>query len=515
MSVTRTLAGEAIRIAAPLLILAGGVAGAWFLWSLRTPPDVVEPEVRPPLVETVEARSHDSGLVIPTDGLVAPARDVTVATQVAGKIVYKSPSCEAGKFVRQDEVLFRIDAEDYQLEVERLTKEREQADANLQEADLEIRNTESLIELAREDVQLQQRELQRQLQAGRQAVSQSALDQTRRAELAARNTVQTLENQKRLLQSRRDSARIARDLAEVKLKKAQLDLARTEVGSPVDGVIVEEMVEEDSFVPVGSALAKIEDTATAEVRCSLKMEELQWLRRQRKPQAGGPYKPMRFTADAEPETGFNGEASPAEQLAYQIPRAPVTVIYEAAGQRFAWDGELDRFEGIGVDERTRTVPCRVVVPNPRSVRRMAPGVDGPLVGPQALVRGMYVQLRIHAELDDGALVSVPEETIRPGGKVWVARNIKPLAAESDGAPRFSALMFEERVEVAAVVDGRAILDAAASGVRPGEHIVATPLALERDEQVLLTGAGLPVEFEREAARDAPADARGSSIPQLR
>ncbi|MBW3597426.1 MAG: HlyD family efflux transporter periplasmic adaptor subunit [Planctomycetes bacterium] len=464
MNAKRSIAGEALRIAAPLLILAAGFAGAMFLWSLKEPPAIAAPEEKPPLVETVEVAPHDSGLDITTEGLVAPSRDVTIATQVAGKIVYKSPVCEAGEYVAEGMVLFKIDAEDYQIEVDRLSKEREQADANLQEVDLELRNTQDLIELAQEDVQLQQRELQRQLQVRGQAVSQSAVDQARRAELAARNAFQTLENQRRLLETRRGTARIARELTEVKLQRAQLDLSRTEVKAPVSGVIVEEMVEEDSFVPVGAALAKVEDTSTAEVRCSLKMEELHWLWRQPDTRAESPYTRTRFRAEDEPSPEFTGAAPPPGQFAYQIPRAPVTVIYELGGRRFAWEGVLDRFEGIGVDERTRTMPCRVVVADPRAVKQLAPDGGGAAIGPPALVRGMYVRVRIHAR-PDASLVRAPEEAIRPGGKVWVVREGK---------------LHIEPIEVAAVVDGAAVIDADASNLRAGEQVVVTPLALVQD-----------------------------------
>lgn len=447
-----------------------------FLWSLKEAPAVATPEERPPLVESVEVEPHREGLDIDIDGLVVPARDVTIATQVAGKVVYKSPLCEAGKFVTAGTVLFRIDAQDYQLEVDRLTKERAQADANLQEVDLELRNTEALIELAQEELSLQQRELQRQLQLRGQAVSQSSIDQARRAELAARNALQTLENQKRLLESRRANTQIARELVEVRLEQARLNLERTEVKAPVQGVIVEEMVEEDSFVPVGAALARIEDTSRVEVRCSLKMEDLAWLWRQPTPAADSPYQPAGFLVEPPGElleADKDAAAAPGHS-AYQIPRAPVTVIYEISGRRFSWQGVLDRFEGVGLDERTRTMPCRVVVPDPRAVKRLDADGGDSAVGPPALVRGMFVRLRIHAR-PDATLVRVPEEAIRPGGKVWVVRDQRLHIAP---------------VEVAAVVDGNAIIDAEASHLAVGDRVVVTPLAIAQ-EGMIVADQGAP------------------------
>jgi multidrug efflux pump subunit AcrA (membrane-fusion protein) len=470
---------------------------------MKDTPQPVTPVIKPPLVETQTVEEHREGLEIVTDGIVVPARDVVIATQVAGKVVYKSEACEAGKFVTEGTVLFKIDAEDYRLEVDRLTKEKAQADANLQEVDLELENTSSLIELAQEELKIQQRELDRVSQLRGPAVSQSALDQARRAELAARNNLQTLENQKRLHQTRRNTTEISRQLVEVRLEKARLDFARTEVKAPVSGVVVEEMVEEDSFVPVGAAMAKIEDTSTVEVRCSLQMEELYWLWRQPRPQSDSPYRSTTFSLEP-PQSGADDEApAPTGQSAYQIPRADVTVTYEIGGRRYHWQGRLDRFEGIGVDERTRTIPCRVVVPDPREVRREdALGGANVEAGPRALVRGMFVRLRIHAQ-PDAALVRIPERAIRPGGKVFVVRNIRPVreepaengAGDAKNVPREwnEGTMFEEKVQVAAVMNEMAVIDAGAFRLRAGERVVVTPVALEQgDELRMLPPEGIVV-----------------------
>jgi multidrug efflux pump subunit AcrA (membrane-fusion protein) len=480
MNASRALVREIVRITAPLLILGMGLAGFWILWGLKKPPGVAPLVETAPTVEVIHVEPHHGGLEIVTDGLVAPARDVTIATQVAGRITYKSPACQAGEFVTEGVLLFRIDKQDYQLEVDRLTKEREQADSNLQEVDLELQNTESLLKLAQEDLELQQRELQRQLQLRGQAVSQSVIDQSRRAELAARNALQMMENQRRLLGTRRSGMLIARDLVEVRLDKARLDLERTEVKSPVTGVVVEEMVEEDSFVPIGAALAKIEDTSTVEVRCSLKMDELRWLWRQPSLNSNSPYRAAGYSSEplAEPPTASEPEAPPTGEhhAAYQLPHAEVKVIYEIAGRRFQWRGVLDRFEGIGVDERTRTVPCRVVVHDPRAVEQLAPNGGDSGIGPPALVRGMYVQLRILAQ-PEATLVHIPEKAIRAGGQVWVYRN---------------GQLFEEPVEVAAVIDGTVIVDGEASHLHAGDQVIITPLALIRDG----------MEVEAKAANDS-------------
>ena len=145
----------------------------------------------------------------------------------------------------------------------------------------------------------------------------------------------------------------------------------------------------------GAKLVTIEDTSAVEVRCQLRMEELYWLWRQQ---------------DSAP----GADAASGMQRDYQIPKTPATIIYQVGRERFAWQGVLSRFDGIGLDEKTRTMPCRVLVSNPRDVTCLDPRSDS--AGPPALVRGMYVTVKLHAQ-PRSTLWSVPELALRPGSNL--------------------------------------------------------------------------------------------------
>ncbi|EMI20743.1 multidrug resistance efflux pump, partial [Rhodopirellula maiorica SM1] len=43
-------------------------------------------------------------LQLQVDGTVVPYREVRLATEVAGKIIFKSDKCEAGAFVKKDDL---------------------------------------------------------------------------------------------------------------------------------------------------------------------------------------------------------------------------------------------------------------------------------------------------------------------------------------------------------------------------------------------------------------------------
>lgn len=436
---------ELARIAVPIAILAAGLAGYAVLAAQREIPKREVPVALPPLVETIEVQAATEGLTLETDGMVVPYREVSLAAEVAGRIKTKSPNCRAGHFVTRGAPLLEIESRDYELEVQRLQRDFDQAGVLIEELDVEVQNNKELMALAEEDLELQRRELARVAQLAQTRVAtESQLDDARRKELAARNAVTSVRNQLSLLGTRRSRLESARQLVTSQLEKARLELERTKITSPLDGVVVKEMVEQDAFVQKGTALVVIEDTSRVEVKCNLRMDELFWLLKD-SPQAAQP-----LPVD-QPGGGRN----------YELPRVPATIEYQLAGRKYTWHGMLDRYDGLGLDEQTRTVPCRVVVENPQDVTRGASDVRAS-GGPRALVRGMYVTVRLHARPKAG-MVRLPELAVRPGDVVWRVVDGK--------------LDIVSGIDIAEIIGDTVLADAGDSALEPGDRVIVSPLAV--------------------------------------
>ena len=163
------------------------------------------------------------------------------------------------------------------------------------------------------------------------------------------------------------------------------------------------------------------------------------------------------------------DAPGGSQLEYQITETPTTVVYRLTGQEYTWEGVLWRYDGIGLDERTRTVPCRVLVPKPREVRiRTDGGQAGLPAGPPALVRGMFVTLEIHAKPKTD-LLRVPEVAVQPGNKVWRVRDNRLHTVD---------------VHVVEIVNDVAVLRADEDLLSRGDHVVVSPLAEVTDGMIV-------------------------------
>lgn len=363
---------------------------------------------RIPAVETLPVRSLEAvggRLDLEVDGVVVPFREVQIATEVAGQIVFKAPECEAGNYVEKGQLLIRIDPSDYQNEIDRLTQLKEQEYQSIRELDQELVNVNRLLEIAREDVALQEREIARLEKMPAGFASAAEIDQAQRSRLQAVNTRVGLENEADLMQRRRSRLEAAEKLVETQLRLAQSNLERTEIRSPVAGVIFREDAELNSFVQRGEVIVTIEDTSKAEVAVNLRTDQLYWVLDQAR----------RGSEELMPTASGNARS-------YSLPPTEASILYRVAGREdevFRWHGILERYDGIGFDAVSRTVPVRLVVDEPRRYQ-VGSGTGQPKPassGPSALVRGMFVTVVLHVE-PKRDLVVVPAVGLKPGHRVW-------------------------------------------------------------------------------------------------
>jgi multidrug efflux pump subunit AcrA (membrane-fusion protein) len=468
MNIVRAILGWIV----PLVILGCGIAAFLMMGSQPPPARKTSDVAAATAVRTVEATPEIHGLTIEADGVVVPLREVTLAAEVAGRVIGKSDACNEGQFVKAGTLLFEIDARDYALDVERLEREFKQAGLAIEELDEEVGQNATTIDLARRQVELARREVARleNLKAGK-IVTESEHDRALRDELTATNTLTAAEGQKRVLAKRRNRLVEAQSLASTMLDKAKLDLSRTRIVAPIDGIVIDDKVEQDSFVTKGTPLVSIEDTRAAEVRTSLQMDEVAMVWGSRRP------------ADL-----------PAREAHAQLDM-PATVLFTVGDAVYEWQGTLSRQEGRGLDEKTRTLPCRVLVAHPQDVTALdrygAAMPQLPPGAPQSLLRGMFVQVRVRVDAP-GELVSIPEEAQRPSGEVWVMRDgrlvvLKPRALQVSG--------------------GRVVFDSGTSGLLAGDRVVTSQLSTPRAGMELVdTGGGAAASPTRTADSAADSDA---------
>lgn len=375
-------------------------------------------------VGQIESSAALASLDVAVSGTVVPYRQINLAAEIAGLVRIKSDNCQIGRYVNKGDILFELDSTDTELEIERLEALKETELAQQRELDQEISNAKKSLELAEEELALNEKELKRLGSLAKGFASENELDQSRRQRVTSANARLTIQNQLQMMETKRSRLKLAERLAEAQLQQARVNLERTTVASPIDGVIVTESVQADSFVQRGATLCVIEDTQRVEVSCNLRSDQLLLVLEQR--------------LAANNSTG----ALPVVQGSnYELPNTPVTVSYRVAGREeisYQWKGHLSRYEGVGLDSQSRTVPVRVRVDNPQEAIRN--GETAKLQGPSgiaALVRGMFVECQIHTSTPRDTVL-IPKLSLKPGNQVWKFVRDDALVASEESDPETAA-----------------------------------------------------------------------------
>ena len=443
MKSLKPTAGLLFNFVLPLLLLGSVGVGVYMLGAQekkgrkKPPPQVSVP------VEVVRAMIHEGPLSISTTGVVVPFREVALAAEVSGRVIWKAENLLPGKYVQQGQELLRIDDRDYKLEVARLEQQVAKAKADLLRSKVDQENAVAQVKLAKDTLALRTRDLERmeKLRANL-ASSEAEYDAAENMLVDAKQALTTQENALRGQEAQATSLTTSRELAMIGLEQAKLDLSRTVIRAPFAGVIIENLVEANAHVQVGARVARIEDTSRVEVRCSLRKEDLEFL-------------------------PSDGEAAGGLANSYHLPPVPATVKYTRAGRTYSWKAVLSRQDGLGMDQRTRTMPVRVLVNEP-----LASSIDAYDAGARsiALVRGMFVQVDLHCQPQQ-ALLTIPEESLRPGKTVWLMEDDK-LAIRP--------------VQVVRIENRVAYIDSRNATLGPNHSVISSPVPGAREGLAVTT-----------------------------
>ncbi len=429
-----------------LIVLAGFAVGAALLVLFvvnRKAPERLETAVVPVSVTVIEAKSLPFRLEARGHGVARPAETWQAVANVAGRVVERHPNLEGGAILGKGAELLVLDPSRYELSIAEARSELAALVAEGPQLDTEEANTRRLLELERERLTLAEQELSRiENLAETGAVSLSQLDEQRRATLAQRQAVASLENTLALLPSRREMLDAQRERAGTRLAQAQRDLEDTRFVAPYDLRLSEVEVELHQFVGVGQTLFQADNLSAAEVEAHVPVSMMRRL-------VGG-------IAPADPP-------NEALDLSERIDFSTIDAKLEMVGAPGAnWKGRVTRIAS-GLDPVTRTV--RVVVRVDHPYRDARPPERPPLQ------RGVYTRVRLSVPSPE-PLLAVPAEAVH-AGEVF-------LVDDDDRLER-------RPVEVAFEQRNLAVI---AAGLASGERVVVDdlpsalhgmPLAPRRDE----------------------------------
>lgn len=225
------------------LIVLAVLAGGWFGWQYWQGIDKAEWTF-----EEATVKKGNMLITIDATGTIEPEELVTVGAQVSGIITELGKDTEGqvvdySSSVQAGQVLAKIDDVPVNLDIRQAQASEASAEASIATAHAAIANADANIEQAKaKHVQAKRdRDRAERLGAG-EALSKSAFDQYVANEETTRAAVQVAEAQLKQAQAQLLAAEAQRQSAKAQLQKQERNLQYTTIVSPVDGVIINRLV---------------------------------------------------------------------------------------------------------------------------------------------------------------------------------------------------------------------------------------------------------------------------------
>lgn len=225
------------QIIIPIVILAAGIAAMAVFSSMKKPPEEKAEVDNTPIVAVESISVAPMTLEVNSYGMVKPKYETELVAQVNGEIVELSDVFVRGGFVKEGQLLARIDPSDYQ--------------AALIDAQATMATARAALETELAQGKVAEREWK-------------LITNTSPTELSLRKP------------------QLAQELARVKaaqasVLRAERNLERTEIRAPYNAMIDSRNIGLGSFVSVGSKIGHVLGTATAEIRLPVADNQLAFL----------------------------------------------------------------------------------------------------------------------------------------------------------------------------------------------------------------------------------------------
>lgn len=383
-----------------VLVLVGGVAAMFVLFSFREPPAEATPDAteRALRVEVARLLLQDIEVTLRGHGEVQSARSVDLSPQVSGTVLSVNPDLVTGGLVREGEVLFAVDHRRYAAEAAEARARVAELDANAARLRTEYENDQRRLRTLESTRGLANAEFERAQELFDQAIgNRTDVSTSEQALNQALDEVDQLTRQLAVYPLRIREVNASKAAAEARLELATIQAEGAQLRAPFDARVIETNVNVGQYVTPGAALVRLADDSSVEIPVKLDAREARrWLRFRRAP-----------------------SRSAAAWFAEPVNvTCAIRWTEEENGHR--WSGTLERIESF--DPESRTVTATVTV---SAESALSCGDDG-----APLVPGMFCEVVIPGRTLERAY-AVPQSAVTVDGTVFVAREnrLKTLPVE--------------------------------------------------------------------------------------
>ena len=229
-----------LRVILPLLIIIAG--GLYAVYLLKTSP---KSKRQPPLrqarlVEVVSIEPSDVPIKINAMGTVIAAQEVDLKSQVSGKIMELSPELIRGGIFVKNQMLMKIEPDDYELLVEQRESDVVAAETNLK------------------------------LEYGNQAVAEQEYKLLEG--VVSENDKELVLRKPQLI-----SSLSSLQAAKARLQQAKIDLERTNIVAPFNSIVKNKYIDLGAMVSQSTTLVTLTGTDEYWVEVMVPVNQLKWI----------------------------------------------------------------------------------------------------------------------------------------------------------------------------------------------------------------------------------------------
>jgi len=281
------------------------VSGAFWWWSQRSAADAVQYRSakieRGSLLATVSA-----------SGAVNPVTQVSVGTQVSGQI--KDLLVDFNSEVKAGQLIAVIDPETFQYRVRSAQADVDAARATVLTAQANSAASRAGVSRAQVDLMEAQRDLDRkQMLVEKQFITQSEADKARALVNTSTESLKSAQAQLGVTEAQIKSAQANVAQREASLAQARIDLERTRITSPVNGIVIKRAIEKGQTVAASLQSPELfviaQNLQDMQVDASIDESDVGRIRTGQK---------ATFTVDAFPGQTFEGEVRQVRKAAQNV-----------------------------------------------------------------------------------------------------------------------------------------------------------------------------------------------------
>ncbi len=403
-------------------IVVGVFVMAYMVSSKKRLPrtDVPEQSIKA-IIEVARAESIQSEVTGFGDAM--PARTWSAIAEVSGRITWIHPNLESGNWIDVNEKLVEIDAKDYRLRLEQRNADLEQAEASLAELRTNQIAEQKTLQIEQDLLRVSKNDYTRMRRLGKQnVVSVSEVETAEGAYLRQARTVQSSKNRLSLYPSRIASAKAQIAMAKSMIVESERNMERTEIRSPMRGVLAGVDLEVGQVVMPNQTLFNVQDNQRIEIEAQISVSQLEQLLSQ---------------------------PASASDITHQLVAGldQIDALVTSSNQSFQWMGKPLRFTE-SLDSETRTIGIVIAVENESNQNSQT-------TGSTPLSPGTYCEVHLRGR-SQSAVITLPRSAF-DGDLVYVVDDESRLRSR----PIIRGQSVGERVVVV-------------TGLAVGERVITRP-----------------------------------------